>query len=294
MEVGGIYQHLLLLVVVLHLISEEQQVHIQAILVNGSGNVLLGRMVLCSGFRGDAHAAEPVAAINVPGDEFIAEGPIYVSSAGNYNQKLGLGVDDPDRLNTVNNVACSHRDFTHPQGIGFDSTNDYHPTICVGAMDDEVEINYEERKAEYSNNGPGVDVWAPADDTLAPGTNGVSAYEDYRRSDDTRFYDCRFDGTSAASPVAAGVIALYLQSNPRATQRQTKNWLNKYGSKIGSPYRDDNTDDQTTAYWTGQYNMRGAEKRILFNPYYTDPSKRQQAQLSTSGVSFDGVFISLQ
>ena len=32
-------------------------------------------------------------------DEMMAEGVIYVAAAGNNNQRLGIGANDPDRLN---------------------------------------------------------------------------------------------------------------------------------------------------------------------------------------------------
>ena len=66
------------------------------------------------------------------------------------NQRLGIGANDPDRLNYMDDVyfdqgdprsefpdnACpsGHRDWMNPQGIGFDSATDFHPVICVGAM----------------------------------------------------------------------------------------------------------------------------------------------------------------
>ena len=46
-------------------------------------------------------------------------------------------------------------------------------------MDDFVGADLAERKASYSNNGFGIDVWAPADETLSAGTNGVVSYEDF-------------------------------------------------------------------------------------------------------------------
>ena len=93
-------------------------------------------------------------------------------------------------------VPCNHRDWMNPQGNGFDSTTDFHPTICVGAMEEYVAngtLPYSgstalaETKASYSNNGPGIDVWAPADETLAAGTNGASGYTDYQRRDNSLF-----------------------------------------------------------------------------------------------------------
>ena len=162
-------------------------------------------------------------------------------------------------------------------------------------MNDEVtDLNGypEEYKASYSNNGPGIDVWAPADETLAPGIGLDSTT--YVRYDDTRFYDTRFSGTSAAAPVTTGVLALYLQSNPRASQKQVKRWLRKSGSKVSSYYFDRNTDDSQTSYWTDSFNLRGSEKRILFNPYSRSPDAPNVPNISISGVSFGGISISNQ
>lgn len=240
---------------------------------------------------------------NTAGDELMAEGVIYVAAAGNNNQRLGIGSNDPDRLNYMQdrffntgdpraefgglNCPCNHRDWMNPQGIGFDTQNDFHPVICVGAMDEFINTNYSERKANYSNNGPGIDVWAPADETIAPGTNGIDKYTNYKRSDNSNFFDTNFSGTSAAAPVVTGLVALYLETNPQATSKDVKEWLRTYGSVgVGTDlYQDEVTNDTLTTYWTGQYNMRGAEKRILFNPYANDvvPSI---SGLDISGVSF--------
>ena len=240
--------------------------------------------------------------------EMMDEGVIYVAAAGNNNQRLGIGTDDPDRLNYMeddyfnvgdprsefpgNATPCNHRDWMNPQGIGFDENVDpeFHPVICVGAMDDNAYNNDTslESKASYSNNGFGIDVWAPADETLSAGTNGVSSYEDFQRYDDTRFYDCRFNGTSAAAPVATGVLALYLQSNPTATSREVKDWLKNYGSKVTTDYQDSQPDDTQTTYWTFSFTLRGAEKRILFNPFTNNTTPSIQG-LNMSGVTFNQI-----
>jgi len=173
----------------------------------------------------------------------------------------------------------------NPHGIGFDAVNDFHPVICVGAMDEVINGDSSERKASYSNNGPGIDVWAPADETLSAGTNNVTGYTDYQRYDDSRFYDCYFNGTSAAAPVTTGVIALYLQSNRQATSQDVKNWLNTQGSVVVTLYQDTQSDDTQTTYWTDFYNMRGAEKRILYNPFTSNTQTKIQGLL-VSGITF--------
>lgn len=227
--------------------------------------------------------------------EMMNAGVLYVAAAGNNNQRLGIGAGDPDRLNYLSDngfgvgdprpefggilTPCNHRDWMIPQGCGFDSTTDFHPVVCVGAMDDYLANDLSEQQASYSNNGPGIDVWAPADETLAAGSNGVFSYTDFVRYDNNGFYDCWFNGTSAAAPVACGVIALFVglnlkemsATNLRAA-RILKQWLFTNGSVIVTPseYRDDESDDTTTAYWTGSYNLRGSERRVIYNPYAKD------------------------
>ena len=61
-----------------------------------------------------------------------------------------------------------------------------------------------------------------------------------------------------------------MEMNPTATSRQVKDWLKKRGSKLTDAYQDEHTDDTQTTYWTGSYNMRGAEKRILHDETAND------------------------
>jgi subtilisin family serine protease len=246
---------------------------------------------------------------NAAADEMMQSGVIFVASAGNNNQRLGVGADDPDRLNYMDDDwfasgdprsefpgnACptNHRDWMNPQGIGFESDKDFHPVICVGAIEDNVTNGGAEYQASYSNNGPGIDIWAPADETLAAGLiSGDSA--DYQRYDDNRFYDTSFNGTSAAAPVVTGIIALYLQERPTATSRDVKNWIKDNGTLLPqttdansgdgwwSPYG----DDTITSYWTGSYNLRGADCRVLYNPYANDDTSSIE-NVEIEGISFE-------
>ena len=171
-------------------------------------------------------------------------GVLHVASAGNNNQRIGVGTDDNHTLDALqdgwfasgdprpeftnygsNLTPIGHKKFLNPMGIGFTDVGisttpgqeEYFPVITVGALDDFVQSSSgaKERKAIYSNNGPGIDIWAPADDILAAGSP-TSGYQDYVRWDNSSFYDAYFNGTSAASPVVAGVVACFLQRFPSA------------------------------------------------------------------------------
>ena len=244
------------------------------------------------------------------GDEMMASGVIHVCAAGNDNQRLGIGADDPHRLDYLSDtyynttdprsefpsgtVPCGHRDWMNPAGIGFDSATDFHPTICVGAMDDNIDSGYEEYPTYYSNNGPGIDVWAPADDTLAAGmkaSNGdlLSSNDTIYNRYNSDFKDQYMNGTSAASPVTAGLVALHLESVPSATSRDVKTFLDEQGSvHVGNDLfvtTDPNTGIGTTSYWFNYFNLRGAKRRIL-RDLSASPTEPSVKGVTITGISF--------
>ncbi len=101
------------------------------------------------------------------------------------------------------------------------------------------------------------------------------------------YFDSNFNGTSAAAPVVTGLIALYLESNPSATSKQVKDFLFEHGSVVVADglYRDDTSDATDNAYWTGSYNMRGAQKRILRDKT-ASPTEPSINGVTVTGISF--------
>jgi len=246
--------------------------------------------------------------VDTAGDEMVNAGVIFVTSAGNNNQRLTSDKNDPHRLDyftTLNSgdtrtgnwpsgtCPSGGKEWIHPQHIGYNSTTDYYPAITVGCLDEYVGgynfgPAYCERKVDYSNNGPGIDVWSPGDETLSVGTNGVSGYTDYQRADNGSFYDVYFNGTSAAAPIVTGVIALYLQTKPDATSQDVRAWIKKYGSvSMGSTglLNDEYPDDTTDEYWRDDYNLRGADPKIIHDPYANDGVPSMKG-VTVSGISF--------
>ena len=220
----------------------------------------------------------------------IAAGCVVVAAAGNNNQKLS----DPTDLDYYNYYQTTSNYIHRANGVqkgGQGNINKDQGTIRVGAIDCAVEplgstqgaTAYSVRKVCYSNNGPMINVWAPAEMTMAA---GYADYEDYIRSDNSAFYDTYFAGTSSACPNACSLIALYLQGNRASTTDTTRSWLASSASKaniLSDPYPDVNSP----YYWTssvnsnldapvlvadtynvrGSGNLRGATNSVLTNPF---------------------------
>ena len=254
--------------------------------------------------------------IDAAGAEMVDAGVIFVVAAGNDNQRLGIGANDVQKNDYFTSLVSGNdhrgtslfpsgtlpigsRDYLHPQGVGFNTSTDFHPVICVGAMDDTIEQSYAgyehelyaEMKASYSNNGPGIDVWAPADETLSAGfraANGdrLGSETNYARYN-SNFVDRYFNGTSAASPVVAGSVALFLESKPDATSGEVKEFLKTQGS-VGvstDKYLDPFPVDDNQYYWSTSRNLRGAHRNVLFDPTASD-TKPIISGVNISGISF--------
>lgn len=261
------------------------------LIMDSNSNVVLGNTTLLAG------------------TQMIQSGVIYVNCAGNINQKFdlppgddyygntqsGLDYNNYIRLTTVfngsavNNCINIHinRSESGISGIGTVAGSNFYPVILVGALDDEVTIGANlEQKAEYSSNGPRVDVYAPADETLAAGLpSDTNKYTRFVPSGRGVFYDIPFAGTSAATPVVTGLIALYLEGNPFASSIDVKNWLRNSGSKVLpiTQLYDPDTDPNSEGYWLGKRNLRGGERRVAFNPF-TIPSRMIDYDVNLSGT----------
>ena len=109
--------------------------------------------------------------------------------------------------------------------VGASTSNDTHPA--------------------YSNRGTGLSVVAPSDGgwpVLAarcswdPGQRDLpDAKKYYVDGRDRGPYHKHFGGTSAATPLVAGVCALLLTANPALTARQVKQVLEQTADKLGNP-----------------------------------------------------------
>ena len=194
-------------------------------------------------------------------DELINAGVIWVGAAGNSNQKQ-VSSDHPDFNNYWNtgigntvgdNTFTEFGVRTYPyinrrgwpqhggmtrSGVG--GTIYTYPVINIGALDDDYWSNhsYKESKVNYSDMGSEIDCYAAADGILtAKNVSGSGrARHDTKPSGEsgfTYYYDNKFSGTSAACPVAAGLIATKLEYNRNWGWQDVRNWLRGENQPVG-------------------------------------------------------------
>ena len=87
--------------------------------------------------------------------------------------------------------------------------------------------------------------------------------------------------------MVTGLVALFLESNPSATSSDVKNFLANDGSKLlpNSEWVDLYTNDNSTDYWSGSYNNRGAANRVAFDPFASDTIPKITG-VTITGASF--------
>ena len=192
-------------------------------------------------------------------DELIESGVIFVCAAGNSNQKQ-VSWDHPDFDNYWNTGAgvtvgrnnfyefgkqtypyTNRRGFPQHAGMtrsGVGGTVYTYPAINIGALDDGYGLEdgvYKERKVNYSDMGNEIDCYAAADGiiTAVNSTSGTTRRDTYTNSSYSSWVDGRFSGTSAACPVAAGMITTKMQYNRDWTWEDVRNWLKGKNQPVG-------------------------------------------------------------
>jgi hypothetical protein len=258
------------------------------------------------------------------GDELTQAGVIFVCAAGNSNQPQ-YNPDHPNYDNRIsnNNTNTFYQDtFTEfglnvtgstnrrgfPQHIGKTESQTFQgnttckfPAINVGALDDDMTNSYDQdRKVNYSDMGNAIDIYAPADGTLAA-TEGVYGL-DVERLDDSYpdltiisgCRDTRFSGTSAACPVACGMLGVVMQYNRGWTYEDLRSWIqNNVEIQPSADMYEGIEVTSPTANWAADYNaLQGSERRILYQatipvstPY---PDPNAPSEIIQGSFTFSG------
>lgn len=126
-------------------------------------------------------------------DELINSGVIFVAAAGNSNQKQ-VNSSHPDFNNYITTTnagslatsnfiefglntygTTNRRGFPQQGGMYDENGIRIYPVINIGALDDEF-ITSKECKVSYSDRGESIDVYAPADGTMAANRGEASTF----------------------------------------------------------------------------------------------------------------------
>ena len=167
------------------------------------------------------------APYNAAVDQMTSAGIIVCKSAGNDGLKIDVfgGVDYNNTLQLkyiANNVSIGSGPYM--QG----SSPISNTAIVVGALDSTTYSSTLDKKADYSDAGPGVDVFAAGSNIMSCTSNIHSEFSNANVSTyflNSSFNQADVDGTSMASPQVAGIAALYLQVHPTATASSVKSAL---------------------------------------------------------------------
>ena len=259
-------------------------------------------------------------------DELIDAGVIFVGAAGNSNQKQ-TSSDHPDFDNYWNTGLgvtvganffyefglrtypyTNRRGFPQQGGMtrtGVGGTIYTYPVINIGALDDEYSSaqGYKERKVTYSDMGPEIDCYAAADGILTAVNSSGSGYTRHDsvpsgESGFTYYYDNKFSGTSAACPVACGLIATKLENNRDWGWQDVRNWLRGHNQPVGvtTLQVQDSTDfyyGQDTAVsgagdisggpWSDVNSLEGSTPIIIYDAETGNESTPQQPAVVIAG-----------
>jgi len=189
--------------------------------------------------------------------------------------------------------------------------NRVNPVIIIGGLDDQYYVPASgtriERKVTYSDMGNNIDLFAPADGTLAavPGTygthiprydntylskNGNTTWSDGQTGSPIESRDGRFSGTSSATPVATGLIATILELNRNWIWFDVKTWLGTLQNQSDMMDFAESTTPTATFYVTG---LHGATPRVIYQGgtygHTTKENTIIPLQLS-DGISISGSF----
>lgn len=186
------------------------------------------------GFISGQRIPARVAALDSDLEDAIDEGIIIVGAAGNGRWKHDVpgGVDWDNTFEMGNRYPASvSQPYYYMRGTSPTANDVYDPerpigdqgydipNICVGAID----ITANERKVNFSDCGPGVDIYAPGTSIISAWNNSVlvTFVADTRGGGNI----AKISGTSMASPQVCGVLACALETYPDMTQEQAKEYI---------------------------------------------------------------------
>ena len=285
--------------------------------------------------NGSVSGTNPTITIN-RGDtiNFVVNAPSHpfyiktVSSTGTANQVQYPTASNQGSTNGTVTWSPNQRTPSNNNGVQFryncsahlsmngpiivQSGNRTSPVINVGALDDQYASSTKERKVDYSDMGNNIDLFSPADGSVAAtvGTYGTdipryddtyvsktgnTSWSDGQSGSPNTSRDTRFSGTSSACPVAAGMIGTILEFNRNWSVFDIKTWLGTLQNQdTTNDFYDGVEDAGATDSGHGDYNkLQGATARVIYQGgTYGHSTKEITAKDITidAGVSISGTW----
>jgi hypothetical protein len=207
------------------------------------------------GFIAGQRIPARVAACDIDLVDLYAEGIIMVGAAGNGRWKH----DVPGGLDWDNSFEMASRypgsvaqPYFYMRGTSPTANDIGLPAICVGSIDT-IQLD---QKVQYSDCGPGVDIWAPGTYIISSLPSGIN---DPRNAS---YFLGKYSGTSMASPQVCGVLACALEIYPNMNQTQAKAYILAYAKQSQLT--------ATTGGATDAQDLQGAANLVLY--YYSERS----------------------
>lgn len=139
----------------------------------------------------------------------------------------------------------------------------------------------------YENDPDRIDIQIDINTHISEATTTIS---------NTQFRDRIFSGTSAASPIACGIIATKLESNRDWSHSDVKDWIyTKVGIQTGDEFYIGSeaaagTDSKNDTAWDDNLSLHGSVPRVIWNaPTDNDPTIEKNVQIDVgNNLRIDG------
>jgi subtilisin family serine protease len=198
-------------------------------------------------------------------DEMIDAGIHICIAAGNDGLKIDVpGGPDYNNYFLYDVMGTTYSIF-YNRGSSPYSTR----AINVGCLDLTPYSPSVDQKAEFSQGGPGVDLYACGYAIYSAASN-TNTFTDEGYSDASYYLDAGWrqgciSGTSMASPQVCGLGALILQINPASKPTEFKNYLLQNTGAALCYFNQNNDYTVLNSIW-------GGSPKVLFNKFNSDTS----------------------